>query len=136
LAYQQLLNKFYSNNLSAQTKEEYKADDEEEEFFDGGLNGSRFESKISSEYESARPDYNYKRNQNQSGENAYENSRETNTYKELDIEVNRESSRNNSVITDGCDPDAPIDGGVGLLDCRRNWIRHKEKTKKEEKLIT
>jgi hypothetical protein len=91
----------YSNSLSAQTDEDYEEDYEEESFFGDGLNGSRFESNLNSDYESARPDYNYKRNQNQSSENAYGNSGATPTYKELDLEVHRESSGNNVRIIGG-----------------------------------
>jgi hypothetical protein len=85
----------YSNALSAQTEEDYE--EEEESFFSDGINSSRFESNLSSDYETARPDYNYHRNQNQSNENAFGNSGPTPTYKELDIEVNREYSSNTGI---------------------------------------
>jgi hypothetical protein len=85
----------YSNTLSAQTEEDYE---DEESFFNDGINGSRFESNLSSDYESAKPDYNYNRNRNQSNENAFGNSGATPTYKELDIEIDRESSGHNVTI--------------------------------------
>jgi hypothetical protein len=88
----------YSNTLSAQTEEDYE--EEEESFFSDGINGSRFESNLSSDYETAKPDYNYHRNQNQSSENVFGNSGATPTYKELDIEVHREYS-SNTVIGGG-----------------------------------
>jgi hypothetical protein len=89
----------YSNTLSAQTEEDYEEDGES--FFGDGINDSRFESNLSSDYESAKPDYNYKRNQNQSNENGYGNSGATTTYKELDIEVHREYSNNTVIIGGG-----------------------------------
>jgi hypothetical protein len=91
----------YSNSLSAQTDEDYEEDYEEESFFGDGLSGSRFESNLGSDYESARPDYNYKRNQNQSSENAFGNSGATTSYQELDLEVHRESPSNDVRIIGG-----------------------------------
>jgi hypothetical protein len=166
----------YSNTLSAQTEEDYE--EEEESFFSDGINGSRFESNLSSDYETAKPDYNYKRHQNQSNENAFGNSVATPTYKELDIEVHRESSGNsitiiggggssngpnntpnnyvpgvgNTVSTgaggitppikggtpgsyvpdNGGDPDAPIDGGVGLLIAAGIGLGIKKKLQKQK----
>lgn len=163
----------YSNTLSAQTEEDYE---DEESFFNDGINGSRFESNLSSDYESAKPDYNYHKNQNQSSENVFGNSGATPTYKELDIEVHREYSSNtvigggggggssnvpnnttnnyipgvgNTVSTGGItppikggtpgsyvpdnggDPDAPIDGGVGLLIAAGIGYGLKKKLKKQ-----
>jgi hypothetical protein len=168
----------YSNTLSAQTEEEYyEVEEEEESFFSEGINGSRFESNLSSDYETAKPDYNYKRHQNQSNENAFGNSVATPTYKELDIEVQRKYTGNNlttiggsgggaggananntaqsyvpgvgnvippggvtpplkdgnpgSYVPDnGGDPDAPIDGGVGLLIAAGIGYGLKKKLKK------
>jgi hypothetical protein len=91
----------YSNTLSAQTEEDYEVEEEEESFFSDGINSSRFESNLNSDYESAKPDFNYKRNQSQSKENGIGNSGETPTYKELDIEVHRESSSNSITIIGG-----------------------------------
>jgi hypothetical protein len=165
----------YSNTLSAQTEEDYE--DEEESFFGDGINDSRFESNLSSDYETAKPDYNYKRHQNQSNENAFGNSVATPTYKELDIEVHSGNTGTNvtniggsgsgaggangnntaqsyvpgvghvippggvnpplkngnpgSYVPDnGGDPDAPIDGGVGILIAAGIGLGLKKKLKK------
>jgi hypothetical protein len=149
----------YSNTLSAQTEEDYYEEEEESFFSDGGINGSRFESNLSSDYETSKPNYQYNRdksNQNNTS-SSYENQQ---PIKDLDIEIHKEYKNNpvyiggggvgssnepsntpnnyvpgvgNTVSTGGItppikggtpgsyvpdnggDPDAPIDGGIGLL---------------------
>jgi hypothetical protein len=91
----------HSNTLSAQTEEDYE--EEEESFFSDGINSSRFESNLSSDYESARPNYQYNRdNSNQSNNSSnYQNQQ---PIKDLDIEVHKDYN-NKTVIIGG--------GGVG-----------------------
>jgi hypothetical protein len=92
----------YSNTLSAQTEEDYYEEEEEEEvsFFGDGLNGSRFESNLSSDYESARPNYQYNnRNSNQSN-NPFGNENHQ-SVNDLDVEVHREFSNNPVIIGGG-----------------------------------
>lgn len=89
----------YSNTLSAQTEEDYE-EEEEESFFSDGINGSRFESNLSSDYETSRPNYQSNgRNSSQSNNSSgYENNQ---PIKDLDIEVHRESSNNTVIIVSG-----------------------------------
>jgi hypothetical protein len=105
----------YSNTLSAQTEEEYYEVEEEEEvsFFGDGLNGSRFESNLSSDYESARPNYQYHRgNSNQSNNSSnYENHQ---PIKDLDIETHRNYSSEGVVVIGG--------GGGGSNNAPSNYV--------------
>lgn len=94
----------YSNTLSAQTEEDYEEEVVEEEedvsFFGDGLNGSRFESNLSSEYESAKPNYQYNnRNSNQST-NPFGNDNQQ-SVNDLNVEVHREFSNNPVIIGGG-----------------------------------
>jgi hypothetical protein len=88
----------YSNTLSAQTEEDYE--DEEESFFSDGINSSRFESNLGSDYETSRPNFqSNRRNSNQSNNSSnYENQQ---PIKELDIEVHREYSNTPAIIGGG-----------------------------------
>jgi hypothetical protein len=95
----------YSNTLSAQTEEDYYEEEvveEEEEvsFFGDGINSSRFESKLSSDYESARPNYQYNRSNSNQTNNPFgnENNQSVN---DLDVEVHREFSNNPVIIGGG-----------------------------------
>jgi hypothetical protein len=100
----------YSNRLSAQTEEKYYEEEEEEEeevsFFGDGINGSRFESNISSDYETAKPDYQYNRSNGNQSNNpfGYENLQPV---KDLDVEVHREFSNNPVIISGGVGPNGP-----------------------------
>ncbi len=87
----------YSNTLSAQTEDDYE---EEESFFSDGINGSRFESNLSSEYESARPNYQYNNSNSNQSTTPFGNENHQ-SVNDLDVEVQREFSNNPVIIGGG-----------------------------------
>jgi hypothetical protein len=105
----------YSNTLSAQTEEDYYEVEEEEEvsFFGDGLNGSRFESNLDNDYQTARPNYQYNNNRSSSNTNAFGNESQQ-PIKELDIETHRNYSSEGVVVIGG--------GGGGSNNAPSNYV--------------
>ena len=101
----------YSNQVSAQTEEDYE--EEDESFFSDGLNSSRFESNLDNDYQTARPNYQYNNNRSSSNTNAFGNESQQ-PIKELDIETHRNYSSEGVVVIGG--------GGGGSNNAPSNYV--------------
>lgn len=162
-----------ANIVNAQTEEEYEED--EESFFNDGINGSRFESDLNKDYQSITPDYQYQKNKIKSSDNDFDNQGSNDIFKELNVEDPNEINDNSYIIGGGGgspsgakssnnqvpgmgqvlnqsgvnqqlkdgggpgsyipdnngDPDAPIDGGIGLIIAAGIGIGLKKKLNKQ-----
>jgi hypothetical protein len=82
-----------STSIKAQSDDE---DEEEPSFFSDGINSSRFESDLNSDYSTQRPTYESSSRRSRSTESDYNNN--TQNYKELDLDVHKEVSSEGRVV--------------------------------------
>jgi hypothetical protein len=87
-----------STSIKAQSDDE---DEEESSFFSDGINSSRFESNLNSDYSTQRPTYEGSSRRSSSTEIDYNNTNTQNYYKELDLEVHREPSSSGGAVIGG-----------------------------------
>jgi hypothetical protein len=95
-----------STNIKAQSDE---GDKRESSFSNSGSNSSRFESDYNNDYSDQRPTYESSPRRSISTESDYNNDNSQN-YKELDIEIHRESSNGEGVNVDRNTISAGVEG--------------------------